>query len=61
MECKFCKGGYQQRIRLMENNDKTHHVVINEFNYLEDNITGGKDNCLYGLKINFCPMCGRKL
>lgn len=60
MECKFCQGKFSERAKIMENKSKTHYVIINECNYLEDNIKGGNDKCLYGIKINYCPMCGIK-
>ena len=61
MDCKYCMGDVEQRANLLiptsgiegyEQND----IYIDEENYICD---------MYGeygnTKINYCPMCGRKL
>ena len=60
--CDYCNGNPFKRKRLMENIKGDYFVVINNCNYLEDSVVGrSTDYSLFGEKINFCPMCGRKL
>ena len=60
--CDYCTGDVLKRKRLMENTKEDYFVVINDCNYLEDNVIGNSVKwSLFGKKINFCPMCGRRL
>jgi hypothetical protein len=61
--CKYCTGRpFVDREPLMKAQLSDYNVFINGANHLEDNVVGGSvSHSLYGVKINFCPVCGRKL
>lgn len=61
--CEHCTGRpLLERKNLMANNRNDYRVFINECNYLEDSVIGNTvPYSLLGVKINFCPMCGREL
>ena len=63
--CKYCEtynGHWSKRDKLMSNDNGTYYVIINDCNYLEDSVIGHSvPYSLFGVKINYCPMCGRKL
>jgi hypothetical protein len=62
-KCEYCTGKHCiKRKELMYNQTSDYKVFINSCNYLEDNVVGGTvPHTVYGIKINFCPMCGRDL
>lgn len=61
-KCPYCTGRATKRKPLMKNNKGDYSVVINSCNYLEDSVVGNSvDYSLFGERIKFCPMCGRKL
>lgn len=62
-DCKYCNGNWKDRESLMKNSEGDYYVKINNCNYLEDNKIGdfGQKFSLFGIKIDFCPKCGRKL
>ena len=59
--CKYCEGKYKDKEPLMYKNNSDYAIKINSCNYLEENRVGGQKESIYGIKINYCPMCGRKL
>lgn len=61
--CDYCTGTPSiHRKELMYTQSNDYKVFLNECHYLEDNIIGGTvPHTVYGIKIHFCPMCGRKL
>ncbi|MFI2856900.1 hypothetical protein ACH6EH_07140 [Paenibacillus sp. JSM ZJ436] len=61
--CRHCTGmPLVDREPLMCSQTSDYSVFINRCNYLEDSIVGGSaPHSLYGVKINFCPVCGRTL
>lgn len=61
--CPYCSGRpLADRKPLMRNHSDDYSVFINSCNYLEDSVIGGSElHSLYGVKIYFCPVCGRKL
>lgn len=61
--CEYCTGNHcVKRKALMYTQTSDYKVFINSCNYLEDNVVGGTvPHSVYGIKINFCPMCGREL
>ncbi|MET3209705.1 UNVERIFIED_CONTAM: hypothetical protein ABIC26_002652 [Paenibacillus sp. PvR008] len=62
--CKHCTGRpTEDREPLMSNGKGDYTVFINSCNYLEDSEVGNRSiKCsLFGVKIYFCPVCGRKL
>ncbi|GFN32485.1 hypothetical protein [Paenibacillus xylaniclasticus] len=61
--CEDCNGRpLDDRKPLMKSQTSDYSVFINNCNYLEDSVIGGSvPHSLYGVKINFCPVCGRKL
>lgn len=62
-ECEYCST-YPciKRKELMFTQTNDYKVFINGCNYLEDNVIGGTvPHSVYGIKINYCPMCGRNL
>lgn len=62
-KCEYCTGTpLVDRKPLMASQTSDYNVFINSCNYLEDSVIGGSvPHSLYGVKINFCPLCGRKL
>jgi hypothetical protein len=61
-KCEYCSGKPYERKELMYTQTSDYKVFINSCNYLEDNVIGGTvPHSVYGIKINFCPMCGRDL
>ena len=65
-QCEYCNGkcagNHIERKKLMINNKGDYFVIINKCNYLEDSVIGHScDHSLFGIKINYCPMCGGKL
>lgn len=62
-ECKYCIKDYRKRKPLMSNGKGDYQVFINSCNYLEDTEIGDwtKKFSLFGVKINFCPICGKEL
>lgn len=62
-DCKYCSGKpFVDREPLMKAQLSDYSVTINSVNYLEDSIIGGSaSHSLYGVKVNYCPICGRKL
>ena len=63
--CRYCENKnkhWSKRKKLMSNEKGDYYVVINECNYLEDSVIGHSVSySLFGVKINYCPMCGKKL
>ena len=61
--CEFCMvTPCINRKELMYAQTSDYKVIINSCNYLEDNVIGGTvPHSVYGIKINYCPMCGRHL
>ncbi|WP_124115361.1 hypothetical protein [Paenibacillus xylanexedens] len=61
--CKYCAGeSSTDREPLMKAQLSDYSVFINSVNYLEDSIVGGSaPHSLYGVKINYCPVCGKGL
>ena len=61
--CKYCSGEPMHgRKPLMTNHDESYTVFINSCNYLEDSVVGNSvPHSLLGVKINFCPVCGKEL
>jgi hypothetical protein len=62
-KCMYCNGNpLFERKPLMYTQTSDYKVFINSCNYLEDNVVGGTvPHSVYGIKINFCPICGREL
>jgi DNA-directed RNA polymerase subunit RPC12/RpoP len=63
-KCEYCSGKpLIDRKPLMRSGEGDYTVFINSCNYLEDSevLDCSKKFSLYGVKINFCPVCGRKL
>ena len=62
-KCEHCSGKpLIDRKPLMINSTGNYTVFINSCNYLEDSVTGNSVHySLRGIKINFCPACGREL
>ncbi len=63
-KCNYCNGKpLVDKKPLMSNYKGDYTVFINRFHYLEDSEIGdsSKKFSLLGIKINFCPVCGRKL
>ncbi|MDQ0268898.1 hypothetical protein [Cytobacillus purgationiresistens] len=63
MKCEYCTGRpLLERKNLMVSYSSDYKVFINQCNYLEDSVIGNTvPHSLHGVKINFCPMCGRDL
>lgn len=59
--CKYCEGKYKDKEPLMYKNNSDYVIKINSCNYLEENRVGGQKESIYGIKLNYCPMCGKKL
>lgn len=60
-KCDYCEGSDIKRKHLMSDTDNN-VVIINSCGYLEESRTSINTIGIYiGVKINFCPMCGRKL
>lgn len=61
--CGHCTGRpLVDRKPLMKAQLSEYNVFINGCNYLEDSVIGGSvPHSLYGVKIRFCPVCGKKL
>ncbi|GAB6989547.1 hypothetical protein [Paenibacillus pini] len=61
--CEYCTGNpLSDRKPLMKSQLSDYSVFINSANYLEDSVIGGSvPHSLYGVKIVFCPVCGKKL
>ena len=59
--CKYCEGKYKDKEPLMYKNNSDYVIKINSCNYLEENRVGGYKDSIYGIKLNYCPMCGKKL
>lgn len=62
--CEYCNGNpLKDRKPLMSNGKGSYTVFINSCNYLEDSEVGDitEKFSLFGTKINFCPVCGKKL
>ncbi|MFE6075660.1 hypothetical protein ACFVQB_14405 [Paenibacillus sp. NPDC057886] len=61
--CRYCIDKIStDREPLMKAQLSNYSVFINNVNYLEDSIAGGSaPHSLYGVKINYCPVCGRNL
>ena len=60
--CEYCVDKPLKRKELMYTQTSDYKVFINNHNYLEDNVVGGAvPHSVYGIKINFCPMCGKDL
>ena len=61
--CEYCTGSpLKDRKNLMKSYSSSYSVFINECNYLEDSVIGNSVHySLHGVKINYCPICGRKL
>ncbi|MGV6935898.1 hypothetical protein ACWA2B_10325 [Paenibacillus sp. CMM36] len=62
--CGYCSGmPLVGRKPLMNSGKGDYSVFINSCNYLEDSEIGDWNAkfSLYGVKINFCPVCGRTL
>ena len=51
-ECEFCKGHKRFVAESIEQNKETYMVISAKFCY-------GEDSEIF--KINYCPLCGRKL
>lgn len=62
-KCEYCTGRpLLERKNLMTSNSSDYKVFINQCNYLEDSVIGNSvPHSLHGVKINFCPVCGREL
>lgn len=63
-KCEYCTGKpLLDRKPLMSNGKGDYTVFINRCNHLEDSKVGdwSKKYSLFGVKINFCPVCGREL
>jgi hypothetical protein len=62
-KCEYCTGRpLLERKNLMSSFTSDYKVFINQCNYLEDSVIGNSvPHSLHGIKINFCPVCGRKL
>lgn len=62
VNCEYCSDKPLTRKSLMYCQTSDYNVSINRCNHLEDNVVGGSvPHSVYGIKINYCPMCGRKL
>jgi hypothetical protein len=61
--CEYCSGdSHRKNKRLMENAKGDYFVAINSCNYLEDSVVGNSVyHSLIGERLNFCPICSRKL
>lgn len=65
--CEYCHGKpLTERKPLMSNvmtnGIGNYTVFINSCNFLEDSVIGNSvPYSLHGVKINYCPICGRKL
>ena len=59
--CKYCEGKYKDKEPLMYKNNSDYVIKINSCNYLEENRVGGYKESIYGIKLNYRPMCGKKL
>jgi hypothetical protein len=60
--CEYCMVKSIKRKALMYTQTSDYRIFINRCNFLEDNVIGGSvPHSVYGIKINFCPMCGRDL
>lgn len=59
--CNYCEGRYGYKKELMYKNNSDYVIKLNDCNYLEENRTGGYKDSIYGIKLNYCPMCGEKL
>jgi hypothetical protein len=61
--CRYCTGRpLVDREPIMKSQLSDYNVFINSANHLEDSIIGGSaPHSLYGVKINYCPVCGKKL
>lgn len=61
--CGYCTGRpIVDREPLMKSQLSNYSVFINSANYLEDSVIGGSvPYSLYGVRINYCPVCGRSL
>ncbi|CAH1058791.1 hypothetical protein [Paenibacillus pseudetheri] len=62
-KCRYCTGRpLVDREPLMKSQLSDYNVFINSVNYLEDSIIGGSaPHSLYGVKIKYCPVCGKDL
>jgi hypothetical protein len=62
-KCEYCTGRpLLERKNLMISYTSDYKVFINQCNYLEDSVIGNSvPHSLHGVKINYCPMCGREL
>jgi hypothetical protein len=63
-KCDYCTGKpLLDRKPLMSNNKGDYTVFINQCNYLEDSEVGDRTKkfSLFGIKIKYCPACGREL
>jgi hypothetical protein len=62
-KCEYCTGKpLVDRKPLMISYTSDYKVFINSCNYLEDSVIGNSvPYSLHGVKINFCPVCGREL
>lgn len=64
IDCEYCSGKpLVNRKPLMSNGKGNYTVFINSCNYLEDSEIGGQNAkfSLFGVKINYCPVCGKAL
>lgn len=63
INCEYCTGRpLVDRKPLMSNGKGNYTVFINSCYHLEDSEIGDWNAkfSLYGVKINYCPICGRK-
>lgn len=62
-KCAYCVEDYRNRKPLMSSGKGDYAVYINSCNYLEDSEIGDWNFkfSLYGVKIKFCPVCGKEL
>ncbi|MEK3770074.1 hypothetical protein MKY14_16100 [Paenibacillus sp. FSL R5-0887] len=62
-KCGYCTGRpLVDRKPLMKSQLSDYSVFINSANYLEDSVIGGSvPHSLYGVRIKFCPVCGKEL
>ncbi|WP_425203771.1 hypothetical protein [Priestia megaterium] len=61
-DCQYCTGHSRDRKELMYTQTSDYKIIINRCNFLEDNLIGGSvPHSVYGIKISYCPMCGREL
>ena len=59
--CSYCEGKFKDKKELMYKNNSDYVIKIYVCNYLEEHRVGGQKESIYGIKINYCPMCGNKL